>query len=67
MSFRDDVVDAFGRCDTTITLAPLTEMLITCQDEWSEFVPACAVTSLMSRLATLVLLPALIAMFIAIA
>lgn len=59
-----DVVDSAGRCNAAVAFAVLTQVFVTSKDEWSQFVPACAIASLMSGLTALVLLPSFIAMLL---
>lgn len=67
MSLSFDMVNGCGRNSATSTQAVLTQMIVSLQDAGTLDIPLTAVTTLMATLTLLMLLPALIAMLLAVA
>jgi len=64
--FGYDVIDSLCRSDLAIAFVVLTEVLVACQHFSPEHVPLPAVTALVAALPALMLLPALIAVLLAV-
>ena len=47
IGFSDNVIDSRCRSQSVLTFAPLAQVLITGEDEWSELVPTGAISALM--------------------
>lgn len=47
IGFGNDMVDGRGWCDPAMACALLTQVLVTPEDEWSEFVPTGSIAALM--------------------
>ncbi len=62
-----DMVNGCGHDSTSSTQAVLTQMIVTLQDARALDIPLIAIATLMATLALLMLLPALIAMLLAVA
>lgn len=61
--FGGDVVYRLSGCIPSISQAFLTKVLIPVENDWAQPVPLAAITSLMSALSSLMLLPAFIKVF----
>lgn len=58
--FGGDVVHRLGGCIPSISQAFLTKVFISVENDWAQPVPLAAITSLMSALSSLMLLPAFV-------
>ena len=67
MSLSLDMVHGLSSYRTTITQTVLTQVIVTLKDAGSLNIPLAAIASLMPALALLMLLPAFIAMLLAVA
>jgi len=67
VSFRDDVVDRFSWARSAVAQALLADVSITLKDADADDVPFTAIASLLATTALLVLLPAFIAVRLAVA
>lgn len=64
--FSRDVVHRLSGCVHSITQAFLTEVFVPVENDWAQPVPFAAITSLMPALSSLMLLPAFIAVLLAV-
>ncbi|KJN14596.1 hypothetical protein SS37_24545 [Enterobacter sichuanensis] len=58
--FGGDVVHRFSGCIPSISQAFLTKVFVSVEYDWAQPVPFAAITSLMSALSSLMLLPAFV-------
>lgn len=58
--FGSDVVHRLSRCIPSISQAFLTKVFVSVENDWAQPVPFAAITSLMSALSSLMLLPAFV-------
>ena len=65
--FGDDVVHRLSGCIPSISQAFLTKVFISAENDWAQPVPLTAIASLMPALSPLMLLPAFVKVFGAIA
>lgn len=65
--FGGDVVHRLSRCIPSISQAFLTKVSVSVENDWAQPVPFAAIASLMSALSSLMLLPAFVKVFGAIA
>lgn len=65
--FGSDVVHRLSGCIPSISQAFLTKVFISVENNWAQTVPLAAITSLMSALSSLMLMPAFVKMLGAIA
>ena len=65
--FGGDVVHRLSGCIPSISQAFLTKVFVSVENDWAQPVPFAAITSLMSALSSLMLLPAFITMLLAVA
>lgn len=64
--FGGDVIHRLRRCIPSISQAFLTEVFIPVENDWTQPVPLAAIAALMPALPSLMLLPAFIAMVLAV-
>ena len=65
--FGGDVVHRLSGCIPSISQTFLTKVFIPVENDWAQSIPLTAIAALMPALALLMLLPAFIAVFIAVA